>query len=166
MNMKRFFTFAGKVSVAHLVTYFIAGAVAYPFLTKQFYVGPDPLFAVFMRTEAEPDLWRHAMAWFIPGQILRGVIMAAALYPFFDALNNWTFRKRFLSLAGIYLVFAFWSSAVAAPGTIDGMIYMRPEFTAYAHLAVQPEIIAQGLGLAAWVAWWMPPKTDIPATNA
>ena len=166
MKMNRFFTFAGKVTVAHVVTYFIAGAVAYPFLTKQFYVGTDPLFAVFMRTQAEPDLWRHAMAWLIPGQVLRGVLMAAALYPFFDGLNKWTFRKRFLSLAGIYLVFAFWSSAVAAPGTIDGMIYMRPEFTAFAHLAVQPEIIAQGLGLAAWVAWWMPPKADIPVSNA
>ena len=166
MNMNRFFTFAGKVTVAHVVTYFIAGAVAYPLLTKQFYVGTAPLFATFMRTEAEPELWRHVMTWFIPGQILRGVLMAAALYPFFDALNGWTFRKRFLSLAGIYLVFAFWSSAVAAPGTIDGLIYLRPEFTAYAHLAVQPEILAQGLALAAWVAWWMPAKADTQASNA
>ena len=44
---------------------------------------------------------------------------------------------------------------VAAPGTIDGMIYMRPEITLYAHLLVQPEIVVQGLALCAWVAWWM-----------
>ena len=37
------------------------------------------------------------------------------------------------------------ASAVAAPGTIDGLIYLRPEITPYAHLMVQPEIVVQGL---------------------
>jgi hypothetical protein len=39
--------------------------------------------------------------------------------------------------------------------TIDGLIYLRPEITPFAHLLVQPEIIVQGLILGAWVAWWM-----------
>lgn len=49
------------------------------------------------------------------------------------------------------------ASAVAAPGTIDGGIYMRPEISLYAHLMVQPEIVLQGLVLGAWVARWMAP---------
>ena len=51
--MMRFPVFAIKVVAFHVTTYFLAGAVAYPLLTKQFYVGPHPVFAVFMRTEAE-----------------------------------------------------------------------------------------------------------------
>jgi len=98
------------------------------------------------------------MTWFIPGQILRGLLIAAVLYPFFDTLKQWDFWKRFLSIAGLYLILGFWASTVAAPGTIDGIIYMRPEITLYAHMIVQPEIVAQGIALGAWVALWMARK--------
>ena len=77
------------------------------------------------------------------------------LYPFFDTLNAWGWGKRFLSISGLYLVLGYWASAVAAPGTIDGLIYLRPEITPYVHLMVQPEIVVQGLILGAWVARWM-----------
>lgn len=156
--MKRFLTFALKVVVIHVVTYFVVGALAYQLLTKQFYEGSNPLFASFMRTPAEPEVWNHVMKWFIPGQILRGVLMAAVWYPFLDTFKEWGFFKRFTSIAGLYLVLGFWASAVAAPGTIDGTIYLRPTITPYAHLMVQPEIIVQGLALSAWLARWMTPR--------
>jgi hypothetical protein len=155
MSFKRFLSFAAKVSVAHVVSYLVVGAAAYQLLTKPFYEGAQPVFASFMRTPAEPELWKHAMIWLIPGQVLRGVLIAAVLYPFFETLARWSWRKRFLSISGLYLVLGFWASAVAAPGTIDGVIYLRPEITPYAHLMVQPEIVVQGLILGAWVARWM-----------
>ena len=158
MDDKRFLRFAAKVTVAHVVSYFVVGAAAYQLLTRQFYEGAEPVFAAFMRTPAEPELWQHAMRWFLPGQVLRGVLIAAVLYPFFDTLARWSWRRRFLSISGLYLVLGFWASAVAAPGTIDGLIYLRPEITPYAHLMVQPEIVAQGLILGAWVAFWMAPR--------
>ena len=164
MNLKQFLTFTGKVILAHVLTYFIVGAVAYQLITKQFYEGANPIFSTFMRTQAEPDLWGHVMTWFIPGQILRGLLIAVVLYPFFGKLKEWSFRKRFLAIAGLYLVLGYWASAVAAPGTIDGMIYMRPEITLYAHLMTQPEIIVQGLALSALVAWWMVPKLNRKST--
>ena len=157
MNWRRFLIFAGKLVVAHVVTYFIVGSIVYPLLTQQFYVGADAVFSTFMRTEAEPDLWSHVMTWFIPGQILRGLLMAAVLYPFFDTLKGWGFWKRLLSIAGLYVVLGYWASSSPAPGNIEGMIYMRPEIARYG-LAVQPEIIVQGLALGAWVAWWMAPR--------
>lgn len=153
--MKKFLAFAIKVIVAHTVTYFIVGAAAYQLLTKTLYEGSDPIFASFMRTPADPYVWRHVMIWFIPAQVLRGLLMAVALYPFFNTLLTWSIRRRFLTLAGLYLIFGYWASAVAAPGTIDGLVYMRPEFTARTHLIVQPEIILQGTALAWLVARWM-----------
>jgi hypothetical protein len=154
--------FGGNVILAHVVTYVVAGALAYPLLTRQFYEGANPIFAPFFRTPTEPELWAHAIGWLIPGQVLRGLFMAAALYPFYGTLAGWRFRRRFLAIAGLYLVFGFWASAVAAPGTIEGLIYLRPEVTPYAHLMVQPEIVAQGLALGAWLAAWIartPPHT-------
>jgi hypothetical protein len=155
MNTKRFLVFAGKVTAVHVLSYLVVGAFAYNLLTKAFYVGANPIFATFMRTEENPLLWRHAMAWQIPAQILRGLLIAIALYPFYDTLMGWTYQKRFLSIAAIYILIGCWASAAPAPGTIEGMVYLRPEITAAVHLAVQPEIIGQGLALGAAVAWWM-----------
>jgi len=165
MDSRRFLSFAAKVTVAHVVSYFVIGAAAYALLTKSFYEGTNPVFSTFMRTPAQPELWKHAMTWFIPGQVLRGILIAAVLYPFFDALKAWGWCKRFLTISGLYLVLGFWASAVAAPGTIDGLIYLRPEITPYAHLMVQPEIVVQGLILGAWVARWMVPRAVTQATN-
>jgi hypothetical protein len=163
MRTRQFLGFAGQFTAAHVITYFLAGAIAYPLLTQGYYVGPHPIFKIFLRTEAEPELWGHAVTWFLPAQFLRGLLMAAALYPFLDTLMSWSFRKRFLSISGLYIVFGFWAAAVAAPGTIEGMVYMRPVFTPMVHLKVQPEVILQGLALGAIVALWMgPPSWDSP----
>ena len=82
-----------------------------------------------------------------------------------QALTAWGWCKRFLTISGLYLVLGLWASAVAAPGTIDGLIYLRPEITPFAHLMVQPEIVVQGLILGAWVARWMVPRAVTQATN-
>ena len=63
------------------------------------------------------------------------------------------------------MVLGYWASAAAAPGTIDGLIYLRPEITPYAHLMVQPEIVVQALILGAWVALWMVPRPRTQATK-
>jgi hypothetical protein len=165
MDFRRFLSFLAKVTVAHVVSYFVIGAAAYALLTRSFYEGSNPVFATFMRTPAEPELWKHVMTWFIPGQVLRGILMAVVLYPLFDTLKAWGWRKRFLSISGLYLVLGYWASAVAAPGTIDGLIYLRPEITPYAHLMVQPEIVVQALILGAWVALWMVPRPRTQATK-
>ncbi len=158
MPRSRFLHFSGQVVAAHVVTYFIVGGAAYELLTKDLYIGPDAVFAAFMRTEAEPEIWDHVVRWFVPAQVLRGLLIAAVLYPFWDTLRSWAFGKRFLSISALYLVLGFWAATAAAPGTIEGMVYMRPFITPAIHLRVQPEIVVQGLALAALVAWWISPK--------
>jgi hypothetical protein len=165
MGSKRFVSFAGKVIAVHTVTYFIVGAIAYNLLTKPFYTGSDPAFGDFMRTLDNPESMSHITRWFVPAQILRGILMAIVLYPFFDKLVDWNFRKRFLAISGLYIVFGYWAATVAAPGTIEGMVYMKPSITLYVHFIVQPEIITQGLALGAWLAWWMPPRQAVRATG-
>jgi hypothetical protein len=163
MRPRHFLIFASKVTAAHVITYLLAGTIAYPLLTKEFYVGPNPIFKLFMRTEVEPELWKHVATWFLPAQFLEGLLIAAALYPFFDTLLRWSFSKRFISISGLYIVLGFWAATVAAPGTIEGMVYLRPIFTPLVHLKVQPEILVQGLALGAMVALWMgPPPVESP----
>ena len=165
MNRKRFLSFVAKVIAAQVTTYFLAGAVFYPLLTKPYYEGPHPIFAVFLRTEADPVLFAHVVNWFLPAEFLRGILIAAVLYPPYDILKAWPFLKRFLYVASLYLVLGFWGATVPAPGTIEGMVYMRPFITPAVHLHVQPEIILQGLGLAFLIAGAMmqpPGKVSTP----
>jgi hypothetical protein len=156
--MGGFFRFALKVVVAHTVSYFVVGSVAYLTLTREFYEGSRPLFAGFMRTPADPALWAHPMRWFLPAQVARGLILAAVIWPFVPTLRAWRLPRRAAALAGLYLGIGFWAAAVAAPGTLEGFVYLRPEIDLRAQLMVQPEILAQGSILAGWLAWWMGPR--------
>ncbi len=166
MPAKSFLSFAIKLIVVQVVTYLVVGSIAYQLLTKPFYTGPDPLFASFMRTETQPETWGHVVTWFLPANLVRGLLMALALYPFAEAWLGWGYWKRCLSLAGLYLVFGFWAATVAAPGTIEGLVFLRPEFTPAVHLKVQPEIVVQGLALGAWLAGWVAPRRKPEAEPA
>jgi hypothetical protein len=152
MNTKRFTIFVAKIIAAQVTACFLAGLIFYPLLTKPYYVGPHPIFAVFMRTEADRELWPHVVNWFLPAEILRGFLIAAVFYPLYDFLKAWPFLKRLFYIAGLYLVLSFWAAGVAAPGTIEGMVYLRPFITPQVHLHVQPEMVFQGLALALFIA--------------
>jgi len=156
--MKKLLTYLLKFTIVHTITYLIIGMIAYPLLTKDFYIGENAVFSSFMVTQEDEELWNNVLIWIFPGQILRGVLIGLVFYPFYSVLNSWTYQKRLLTIASIYIVIGFWASAVAAPGTIDGMIYMRPEITIMTHLKVQPEIIIQGLLMSAWISKWMKQK--------
>ena len=132
--------------------------IAYPLLTKDFYIGENAVFSSFMVTQEDGELWNNVLVWILPGQLLRGILIGLAFYPFYSVLNSWTYQKRFLTIFSIYTIIGFWASTVAAPGTIDGMIYMRPEITLMTHFKVQPEILIQGLLLSAWISKLMKPK--------
>jgi hypothetical protein len=144
--------FVGLVAVAHTFTYFVAGALAFTLLTHGLYEGADPLFGSYLRTPGEPGLWQHVTTWFLPAQVLRGALLGLALNPFLSVLLGWSAWRRALAIAGLYLVIGFWAAAVAAPGNIEGLVYLRPEFSPDVVLLVQPEIIVQGLAMSAVVA--------------
>ena len=152
MRGRHFAIFTAKIMAAHVTTYFLAGTIFYPLLTEQYYVGSNPIFAVSMRTAADRALWHHVVRWFLPAQVLRGVLIALVFYPLYDLLRGWSFLKRLFYIASVYLVLGFWAATVAAPGTIEGMVYLRPFVTPVVHLAVQPEMVFQGVGLAFFIA--------------
>jgi hypothetical protein len=153
--MKRFVGFAGRVTVAHVVTYIAVGALAYPLLTQEFFEGSG-LAAKVMRTPADPELWGHVTRWMLPFQLLRGILIALVLYPFLGTLTRWGYGKRFAAIAGLYIVLGQWASTVAGSGTIEGWLILRPEFTSPGVVVkAMGEGLVQGLTLSAWVARWV-----------
>jgi hypothetical protein len=47
---------------------------------------------------------------------------------------------------------------VTVPETIEGLVYLRPEFTPRVRLTVQPEIVVQGGSLGLRPGWWIRPR--------
>lgn len=140
------------VAVAHALSYFVVGAVAFATLTHGLYEGADPLFGSYLRTPGEPQLWQHVTTWFLPAQLLRGVLIGIVLAPFLPLLRQWSVMQRTGALAGLYLVIGFWAAALAAPGNIEGLVYLRPEFDLEVVLLVHPEIVVQGVAMSFLVA--------------
>jgi hypothetical protein len=122
---------------------------------KPFWEGPNPLYAPFMRTMSDPNLWEQATAWQIPGQLLRGLLMALAISPILPKLEEISFARRYAFIAGLFFVFAHLAASAPSPANIEGAIYMRPEFVTPAFWACQPEMIAHSLLAGFLVARFM-----------
>jgi hypothetical protein len=133
--------------IVHAITYFIAGALAYEFITKQFYQGDMPTFA-FMRSESDSQQWSHVMTWMLPGQLLRGALMGLVLLPFMGLLMRMPLIQKGFVIAALYFVFSHLAAAGPTPSNIEGFIYFKPEFfSAKTFFYTQPEIAVQSLGL-------------------
>lgn len=141
--------------LSHTLSYLIVGAIAYQLFYKPFWEGPSPLYAPFLRTMSEPALWEQAMTWQIPGQLLRGLLMALAISPVLTKLEEISFARRYAFIAGLFFVFAHLAASAPAPGNIEGALYMRPEFVTQGFLASQPEMIAHSLVAGFFIAKFM-----------
>ena len=131
--------------LSHTLSYLIVGAIAYQLFYKPFWEGPSPIYAPFMRTMAEPALWEQTMLWQIPGQLLRGLLMALAISPVLSKLEEISFARRYAFIAGLLFLFAHLAASPPSPGNIEGAIYMRPEFVVQGFWVSQPEMIAHSL---------------------
>jgi len=151
-KMKKFFEFSSQVIVAHIVTYIGVGALAFMFVTREFF-NPNGIAAQIMRPPDQPDLWRHVTIWMLPFQILRGFLIGTVLFPFLSCLHSWPYWKRVVTIGGLYIVLGQWASTVAGSGTIEGWLILKPEFTTFpVVIKAMVEGFVQGLALAIWIS--------------
>ena len=54
--------------------------------------------------------------------------MSVVLYPVLGGLGELSFGMRFLFLGGLMFVYADFCSAIPFSNTLEGLIYMKPEF--------------------------------------
>ena len=132
-----------KTSVAHTLTYFLMGILAFNLLdyASAYLTGP---LACFMRPTDSP--WIAAG----PGlQWIRGIIFALAFYPLremlFSKKNGWLIMFWVLVALGILSTFG------PAPASIEGMIYtvVPTSITSYV------EIVPQAFLFSALLFYWV-----------
>lgn len=143
-----------KGTAVYALAYFISGGIAYQLLTKQFYVGDNPIFAGYLRSEANAVEWAHTSIWLVPGLLLRGLLIALVLLPFVETLRKMAFAKRVGILFALMFVLIHLAAAAPSPSNIEGLVYMKPEFIgSLPFLLTQPEMILQALLFALGFSW-------------
>jgi hypothetical protein len=140
-----------------IIAYLVAGAAAYQLLTKPLYVGADAPFALYLRSESQPELWAHTTRWQFPMLLLRSALIALVLVPFRASLVQLSPLRRTVALAALFFVLLHLSAAAPSPSNLEGLVYVRPELLSLrAFLLTQPEMLAQallsGAGIARWAA--------------
>lgn len=145
MNWRTFWSFALKLTTVHTVTYFIAGQVSFRTLLGPYVVGPKALTWYFK----DPS---DFVSWVLPDQILRGILLAIALYPFRQRIIELGTWRGGLAIAGVYLLVGQFACPGTSPGSLEGFVFTRLPIDF--QFAVLPEIIAQGLALGLLLSWW------------
>ena len=144
MDDMTFRRFVARVTSSHVVTYFVAGMLAYSLLD----------YRTLFQTEVFSCLMRPTSSrWVAAGpalQVFRGLIFALALYPFRSVFLSG--RHGWLKLWGLLTGLAIFSTAGAAPGSVEGMIYTKIPI-AY-HLLGLPEVLLQTLAFCLLLDAW------------
>jgi hypothetical protein len=135
--------FVCRSAVLHVVTYLVIGAASYWLIARHYWTGPDVL--PWLR---DPE-GGFVQRWFLPSQVVRGLIYGVALFPL---------RKALLAMGG-------WGGTVIASlllliGLIAGISGVMEDwvYTTTFHvglfLAHLPEVVLQtllyGYLLLAW----------------
>jgi hypothetical protein len=136
--------FLARVTAVHMVTYFVAGLLAFTLLNYPGFFQSDVLSCLMLPTSSK---WVAAG----PGlQVIRGPIFAAALYPFRSVFLSG--KRGWLMLWGLLLGLAVFSTVGPAPGSVEGMIYTRIPIPR--QLLGLPEDVVQTFAFAALLTAW------------
>ncbi len=151
------------ITLAHTLSYLLAGGFAYQLFTKPLWEGANPLLSAYLRTPGNTELWNFAMTWQIPSQILRGLLLGLALLPILKTLQEWKFSKRFFFFSVLVFVFTHLAAAAPSPANIEELVYVKPEFVKQGFFLMQIEMILYSL-LFGWSASRWLYKPEIPTT--
>jgi hypothetical protein len=151
---KQSLNFVLKSTFVYSFVYLVVGGVAYQLITKQFYVGDNPIFTTYLRSESNPVEWAHTNIWLVPGLLARAILISLVLLPFVETLKKITFSKRVGLLFALMFVLTHIAAAAPSPSNIEGLIYMKSQLVSVkSFLLTQPEMIFQCLLFALGLAW-------------
>ncbi len=112
--------------LSHGITYLIAGAMALK-ISKDIYENRKRL-CTFLRDMADKEESLHVSLYFIPAQILRGLLMSIVLYPFLDVLVGFSFGLKFIFFSSLMFVYTHIAAASPFIDNIEGFVYFKNEY--------------------------------------
>ncbi|OKY77194.1 MAG: hypothetical protein BTN85_1841 [Candidatus Methanohalarchaeum thermophilum] len=110
----------------HVVSYFVAGMIAYS-ISKNLYVGSDRLLDFLVSPEEEGETG-FTVRRVLPAQLVRGLLMSVLLIPLIGTIADFSLGIRFLFFAGLMFIYTDLSSAAPFPSNIEGFVYMKKKY--------------------------------------
>jgi hypothetical protein len=141
--LRSFFGFFLRVTIVHVVMYVGIGALSYALLAEKYWTGPDAVPG--LRDPTGEIVTR----WMLPAQVLRGLLLAVALYPLRRAFLDLG-RCGGLVIASLLIIIG---SIGGVGGLIENVVYTEdvPLGLLLAHL---PEVVIQALLFGYLLLWW------------
>lgn len=139
----QFVRFAARVVVSHFVTYVGVGGISYALIMRHAW----PNFPANLMLWDFPST--HTQLWIWPAQFLRGLILAAAFYPFRGALLAMG-RTAGLAIAGVMLGIG---CLAGFNGLIEDLIFYK-NVSLYLYCVHIPELLAQTLAFGYLLMKW------------
>ena len=141
--------------IVHTLAYYIAGFINYQF-SKKLYGGRDQLYKSFLRNMSDPKEVSGVNKKIIPVQLVRAVLMSVVLYPVLETLGELSFGLQFAFMGGLMFVYADFCSAIPFSNTLEGVIYMKPEFVQRkVFWMIQMEAVIYSLLFGLGSAWFL-----------
>jgi hypothetical protein len=147
MTESKFGRFFLRVTACHMVTYFVAGILAF-YLLDYASMFQSEHFACWMR----PTTSRWVAAG--PGlQWIRGLVFALVLYPFRQVFLEG--ERGWLKLWGLLLGLGILSTYGPAPGSVEGLLYTTiPPLDQLNPVKGLGEVIGQSLAFSVLLVAW------------
>ncbi len=142
--------FCLRFSAVHTVTYAAFGIFFMLFSQYFDYFSSDPLLSQVMKGS---DALSVRLA--VPAQVLRGALLALAIYPFREVIIGP--RLGWLKLFFLMFVLSSFGAVITGPGSLEGLLYTRFSFSD--PLVGYPEIILQMLAFSWLFCRWQGKKS-------
>lgn len=143
-NPKYILKWIGQVTLVHFTTYIIFGIIFFNLLGYATIYASSEI-ATYMRSTTDPLVMASPLF-----QLIRGPIIALALYPFRKIFTDT--KQGWALLWGLLLALMIIAPAGAAPGSIEGIIYTKVPL--WFHVISLPEVILQTLVFSWLVITW------------
>ena len=145
---KSFLKFCLGFMLLHTITYFLAELAAQTLMGAKEYYPPSPQALSYFRD----PMSSFVQIWFLPAQMLRGLLYALALFPFRRKIVEMGQVLGGLSVTGIILLIGY---VAATGGLIEHFIYFSGESYPLRFAVITlMKIFVQTLLLGQLLVWW------------
>lgn len=112
--------------LAHTISYTIAGAIALS-ISKDIYESKSR-HCDFLRDMSDEDESKRVSIYFIPAQILRGLLMSVILFPLLSSIADLSFVVKVIFFGSLMFVYTHIAAVSPFIDNIEGYVYFKKEY--------------------------------------
>ena len=113
-------------TISHIIAYTIAGVIALK-ISKDIYESKNR-HCNFLRDMGDKSESSHVQKYFLPAQLMRGILMAAVLLPILDTILAFDFISKIIFFSGLMFVYTHFAAGSPFIDNIEGFVYFKQKY--------------------------------------